>query len=148
MTVLIDTNIILDVLLNREQFLEKSSSVILLSEKGIINGYITASSITDIFYITNTTYKDKEKTMNLVKELLKTINIAAVSGDEIYRAIDLKWNDFEDAVQYAAGEHIQADYIITRDTNGYVGNTIPAILPAEFLAIMEQPGGAEGNVIY
>ena len=51
MTVLIDTNVVLDVLLKREQFLEKSSNVMLLSEKKIIDGYITASAVTDIFYI-------------------------------------------------------------------------------------------------
>ena len=62
MTVLIDTNIILDVLLKREQFLEKSSHIILLSEKKIIDGYVTASAITDIFYIiTNITLKDKKR---------------------------------------------------------------------------------------
>ena len=76
--------------------------------------------------------------MNLLKELLKTINIAAVTGGEIYQAIDLNWSDFEDAVQYTTGEHIQADYIITRDTRGYAGNTITVIQPADFLAIMEQ----------
>ena len=62
MTVLIDTHIILDVLLKREQFLEKSSNVLLLSEKKIIDGYVSASAITDIYCITNITYKDKQKT--------------------------------------------------------------------------------------
>ena len=138
MTILIDTNVILDVLLRREQFLEKSSKILLLSEKRIIDGYVTASAVTDIFYITNITYKDKQKSMNLLKELLKTIGIAAVSGEEIYRAIDFNWNDFEDAVQYTAGEHIQADYIITRDTHGYKDNAIQVIQPADFLSIMEQ----------
>jgi len=56
MTILIDTNVILDVLLKREHFMWKSSNVLLLSEKKIIDGYVTASSITDIFYITNKTY--------------------------------------------------------------------------------------------
>ena len=138
MTVLIDTNVVLDVLLRREQFLENSSNVLLLSERKIIDGFVTASAITDIYYITNLTYKDKQKTMGLLKALLKTINIAAVTGEEIYQAIDLNWNDFEDAVQYTTGEHIRADYIITRDTDGFVGNTISAIQPADFLAIMEQ----------
>jgi len=62
---------------------------LLLSEKKIIDGYVTASSITDIFYLTNKTYKDKQKSMRLLKEILKTISIATVSGDEIYRAIEL-----------------------------------------------------------
>ena len=137
MKVLIDTNVILDVLLKREQFLENSSNILLLSEKKIIDGYVTASAITDIYYITNNTYKDKQKAMELLKNLLKTVNIASITGDEIYRAIDLNWNDFEDAVQYSSGEQIQADYIITRDTCGFVDNTIIAVHPADFLAIME-----------
>ncbi len=137
MTVLIDTNVILDVLLKRERFMWKSSNVLLLSEKEIIDGYVTASSITDIFYITNKTYKDKRKSMGLLKELLKTIRIAAVSGEEIYRAIELDWNDFEDAVQYTAGEQLHADYIITRDTGGYINSSITVITPSEFLDLIE-----------
>ena len=138
MKVLIDTNIILDVLLQRQQFLEASSGVILLSEKNIVEGYVTASAFTDIFYITSRTYRDKQKTMKLLKNLLKTVNVAAVTGEEIYRAMDLDWGDFEDAVQYTTGEHIQADYIITRDPVGYEGNSIPVIQPIDFLAVMEQ----------
>jgi predicted nucleic acid-binding protein len=141
MTVLIDTNVILDILLKREHFMEKSSNVLLLSEKKIIDGYVTASAITDIFYITNTTYKDKQKSMGLLKELLKTISIAAVSGEEIYRAIELDWNDFEDAVQFTAGEHIHADYIITRDTGGYINSSIPSINPSDFLDVIETGTG-------
>jgi predicted nucleic acid-binding protein len=137
MTVLFDTNVILDVLLKREHFMWKSSNVLLLSEKEIIDGYVTASSITDIFYITNKTYKDKQKSMGLLKELLKTIRIAAVSGEEIYRAIELDWNDFEDAVQYTAGEQLQADYIITRDTGGYINSSITVITPSDFLDLIE-----------
>ena len=136
MTVLIDTNVILDVLLKREQFLEKSANVVLLSEKKIINGYVSASAVTDIFYITNTSYKDKQKTMSLLKELLKTVSIAAVTETEIFRAIDLNWNDFEDAVQYSAGEVIRADYIITRDVGGYKDNVIPAMQPGDFLVLV------------
>ena len=57
---------------------------------------------------------------------------------EIYRAVDLDWNDFEDAVQYTTGERVQADYIITRDVKGYANSGIPAVQPADFLRIMEQ----------
>jgi len=138
MTVLIDTNVILDVLLQRQQFLQASSGVILLSEKNIVEGYVTASAITDIFYITNNTYKDKQKTTSLIKDVLKIVSIAAVSGEEIYRALELNWNDFEDAVQYTVGERIQADYIVTRDPNGYGDSSIPVIQPVDFLTLMEQ----------
>jgi len=138
MKVLLDTNVILDVLLKRTAFLEKSALVLLLSEKKIIDGYVSASSITDIFFLTNETYKDKQKSMRLLKDLLKTVNIASVTGEEIYRAVDLNWSDFEDAVQYSAGENIQADYIITRDSKGYIDSTITTATPTDFLSIIEQ----------
>jgi predicted nucleic acid-binding protein len=138
MTVLLDTNVILDVLLRRTPFLEKSALVLLLSEKKLIDGYVTASSITDIFFFTIATYKDKQKSMELLKNLLKTVNIAPVTEEEIYRAVDLNWSDFEDAVQYSAGEYIQADYIITRDPQGYIDSAITTATPTDFLTIIEQ----------
>jgi predicted nucleic acid-binding protein len=51
MIVLLDTNVILDVLLKRTPFLEKSAIVLLLSEKKLIDGYVSASAITDIFFL-------------------------------------------------------------------------------------------------
>ena len=138
MNVLLDTNVILDVLLKREPFFEKSALVLLLSEKKIIDGYVSASSITDIFFLTNATYKDKQKSMELLKNLLKTIDIASVTKEEIYRAVNLNWSDFEDSVQYSAGENIQADYIVTRDTKGYIDSAITIVTPADFLNIIEQ----------
>ena len=140
MNVLLDTNVILDVLPKRKPFLEKSALVLLLSEKKLIDGYVSASSITDIFFLTNATYKNKQKSMELLKNLLKTINIASVTGEEIYRAVDLNWNDFEDAVQYSAGENIQADYIITRDSKGYIDSAITTVTPEDFLNIIKQDG--------
>ena len=110
----------------------------LLSEKKLIDGYVSASSITDIFFLTNATYKDKQKSMELLKNLLKTINIASVTEEEIFRAVDLNWSDFEDAVQYSTGENIRADYIITRDSEGYINSTITTITPTDFLSIIEQ----------
>lgn len=60
MKLLIDTNVILDVLLHREVFFDNSFSVMQLVEKDNFEGYISASSITDIFYVVNKKLKDKE----------------------------------------------------------------------------------------
>jgi predicted nucleic acid-binding protein len=49
MNVLIDTNVVLDVLLRREPFMTWSAKVIFLSEKSVIDGYVSASIVTDIF---------------------------------------------------------------------------------------------------
>ena len=68
--------------------------------------------------------------------LLENVDIAAVSNNEIYHAIDLDWDDFEDAVQYAAGETILVDYLITRNKNDFSAATLPILTPDEFLQII------------
>jgi predicted nucleic acid-binding protein len=70
--------------------------------------------------------------MSRLKALLKTVDIAAVTGVEIRRALDLAWTDFEDCVQFAAGESLAVSYIITRDGD-FTAEGIPVVSPQEFL---------------
>jgi predicted nucleic acid-binding protein len=137
MNVLIDTNIALDVLLDRKPFSELSQLVMLASEQKIINGFVTASSVTDIFYITDKHLKDKALTYQMLKEhLIGTISIAAVDEKTIKTALDLEWKDFEDCVQYVVGKNINADYIVTRNPQDFVGEEINVVTPEELLDII------------
>ena len=107
MNVLIDTNVALDVLLQRQPFFEHSQLVLLAAEHKYVTGFISASAITDIFYITNKSLKDRAATYKLLREhLMGTVSIAAVDGDHILRSLDLEWDDFEDCVQYTVGESV------------------------------------------
>jgi len=137
MNVLIDTNVALDVLIGREPFFECSQLVLLASEQNIINGYVTASAITDIFYITNKQLKDKAATYKLLKEhLMGTVKIAAVDGKSISEALDFEWDDFEDCVQYVVGKSIAADYIVTRNPDDFKNVLISVGTPEELLNII------------
>jgi len=137
MNVLIDTNVALDVLIHREPFFEFSQLVMLASEQKVINGYVTASSITDIFYITNNHLKDHAATYKLLKDhLIGTISIAAVDSKSIVDALDLEWSDFEDCVQYVVGDSIAADYIVTRNPKDYKNEKIKVVTPEELLNII------------
>ena len=137
MNVLIDTNVVLDVLISREPFYECSQLVLLASEQKIINGYVTASAITDVFYITNKHLKDKSATYKLLKEhLMQTVGIAAVDGNGISEALDLEWADFEDCVQYVVGKSISADYIVTRNPDDFQNAQIAVGTPEELLNII------------
>jgi predicted nucleic acid-binding protein len=133
MKVLIDTNIILDILLRREPYYENAVKINILSEKGYIHSYMSASAVTDIFYIAKKELKNKNAVIELIKNLLKTIHVAAVTERNIHEALDLNWNDFEDSVQYVAGQSISADYIVTRNPEDYSGSTIKVISPDKFL---------------
>ena len=132
MKILIDANIALDVLLERQPFCDTGIQILGLS-KGGIELFISASTITDIYYIIRKELRSKETAASLVKNLLKSVDIAAVTGSEIRRAIDLDWGDFEDAVQYAAGEAILADYIITRNKSDFSSASLSVVTPEDFL---------------
>ena len=67
---------------------------------------------------------------------MANVDIAAVTGSEIRRAIALDWGDFEDAVQYAAGENIGVDYIVTRNTSDFNSAVLPVVSPDELLRIL------------
>ena len=133
MNVLIDTNVILDILLNREPFYKDAERVLVLSERGFICSYISASSVTDIFYITRKETKSKEVARELLKNIIKILHIASVTETSIFEALELNWDDFEDSIQYISGKNISADYIVTRDPEDYTHSQIRALLPQEFI---------------
>ena len=134
MNILIDTNVMLDQLLKREPFYEDAERIRVLSENGHINSYISASAITDIYYIARKELSDRNAAITLIENLLKTASIAAVTETSIHEALVLKWDDFEDAVQYVAGKSIAADYIITRNKNDFISSKIEVLSPDEFLS--------------
>ena len=137
MNVLIDTNIAIDVLTQREPYYEESQLVLHASEKGIINGYISASAITDIFFIINRLINNRNDTKELVKKLVfETVEVATVDGLIITQAVNDDWEDFEDCVQYYVGESISADYIITRNRDDFAKANIPVLTPGELLDVI------------
>ena len=133
MRVLIDTNIALDVLLKRTPHYEKSAKVLVLSEKREIDAYISASSVTDIYYITRKALKDKSAVIDLLRKLVNVVNIADVTGDIVHKALELGWDDFEDSIQYVAGENLLIEYIITRNPQDFESSAISAVTPENFL---------------
>jgi predicted nucleic acid-binding protein len=138
MNVLIDTNIALDALLNRAAFYTESAQILLMSEKRIIDGFISASAITDIYYLVQKEKKDKKVTLSHIRNLIKMVRIATITDNEVIRAISLEWDDFEDSIQYTVGERINAQYIITRNTKDYDASAIPVLTPSDFIQLVKR----------
>ena len=137
MKYLIDTNIILDVLLKREPFYNDSASILTLSRQEDIILYVSASSITDIYYIAYQTLRNKEKVKQMLRKLLKIVLIAGVLGDEIRNALALSWRDFEDSVQYSVALLQEMDGIVTRNPSDYKESEIKVWRPEEFLLLRQ-----------
>ena len=137
MKVLLDTNVILDVLLEREQFKIDSGKVLSLIEHGKCKGFVSATSITDIYYISRKTFHDKDKALAVIKELMAFTKILKADEKSIKLAVRLHWGDFEDSVQYAVAKCSRIKAIITRNKKDYANSNIPVYTPKEFLDLAE-----------
>ncbi|MDR1971411.1 MAG: PIN domain-containing protein [Treponema sp.] len=137
MKILVDTNIILDVLLQRTNFYADSRAIFELTEQRRITGCISASGITDIFYLVQKEIKNTGTVYEAMDSLAAIFRIAPVYETAITSALSLRWKDFEDAVQYMTAVENGVDYIITRNKSDYENFTIPCYSPAEFLLFLK-----------
>lgn len=134
MKLLIDSNVVLDVLLQRQPFYEVGSKVLFLTkESDGIENYVSAASITDIHYIAYRNLKDHEAVMNLLERLLSVVKIATVTSEHINNAVNLYWRDFEDSVQYSVAKGNNMDGIVTRNMRGFADSDVKIFTPEELL---------------
>lgn len=136
MKLLIDTNVVLDVLLGREPFFKAATEVLNLAQRSDVREYVSASAITDIYYIARRQMKDHAAVKDLLKRLLMVVSVAAVSEQEIRNALSLAWTDFEDSVQYSVALLNEMDGIVTRNPADYQGSNIQIWLPEQLLEML------------
>jgi predicted nucleic acid-binding protein len=133
MTVLFDTNVLIDISGRREPFYEKSLEVFMLAINGLISGLVSAGTITDIYYIIRKSTQSKEQALKSVITITNILNLADTSGVDIKTAIASNFSDFEDAVLSATASREKADYIITRNTADFADSPVKAVTPDEFV---------------
>ena len=132
MKVLIDTNIILDVLCKRPAFYEDSAKIFKLCEVKKISGVISALSIPNIAYILRKEL-DADKTREILDSLMLIFSVADLKADDLKKAADMRFKDYEDAIQSACATRIKANYIVTRNIKDFSESKVTVIKPAEFL---------------
>ena len=138
LNLLIDTNVVLDFFLKREPFLPMSRRVISLSKKYPVKSFISASSVTDIYYISYRGLKDHQIVREKFKDLFKFVGVATVTSKDIHKAFELNWKDFEDSVQYAVATSNNFDGIVTRNMQGFDGDEVKIFTPEEICKYVEE----------
>jgi predicted nucleic acid-binding protein len=132
MVLLIDANILLDVLLNRAEFVQDSATIWKLCEVGKAKGYISALTFANMMYIMRK-HLTAEQIQDTFQKLSLIFEFAELSVSILDRAVSMQWKDFEDAIQSATARATHADYIITRNVKDFVHSDVPALMPAELL---------------
>lgn len=115
MRVLIDTNTVLDFLLQREPFSQNAELLFQAIDIGEIVGYVTATTLTDIFYISRRHTRSIEQARQAVLEILTAMIICPVDRVVLESAFNSSLPDFEDAVQIFSAVAQGLEAIVTRD---------------------------------
>jgi len=133
MRILIDTNVILDALMNRAPWAKAAQAIMLAVAEENVEGCITASTFTDIYYILQKYLRDRERTKQTLLGLFSVMRVLNVSGKDCERAFELPMPDYEDALlAYCAKRHM-VDIIITRNVKHFDGSPVKAVKPDDFL---------------
>ena len=135
MIALFDTDVILDLLLDREPFAEAAARLFSIAEKGDITGYVCATTITTLHYLASKV-AGAGKAKRHIERLLSFLEVAPVNRAVLEAAIEGKFDDFEDGVISEAAHQVRAEAIITRNVRHYKSSAVPAYSSAEILQIL------------
>ncbi len=132
---LVDLNVVLDVLLEREPHVHDSAALWALIEHGEAEGLLAAHTVPTLHYLVSKA-RGRPFAERCVGDVLGVFGIAPVGEEVLREALALGWSDFEDAVCAAAGTAAGCDLVATRDPRGFRQAPIPALTPAAaFLAL-------------
>jgi predicted nucleic acid-binding protein len=134
--VLFDTNVVLDVLLDRQPYAEASAAVWSAVETGTAEGILAAHAVTTIHYLIRKE-KGNARARRIVSAILRVFGVAAVDGAVAREALLLPCPDFEDAVTAAAARLAGCECIVTRDPKGFRGSPVRALTPEAVLPLLQ-----------
>lgn len=136
MEVLIDSNIILDWFLKRDQFYENSKAVLNKCWFGNIKSFITIHSLCDIYYLVGNKFPLEEK-KKLIQFLLNRSEIIEENYNSVKAFIDYDfYDDLEDCLQIQSAQNLRLNYIITRNIKDFRYSTVQAVTPEQFLEMI------------
>lgn len=136
MTILLDTNVIMDALQERTPFDVAAKEILLRSEKGELICLFTANAVTDIFYLYSKA-RDVKSARAALQFLLARYEVVSVTHEDCVNALSCSIDDFEDALVAVCAEKANADYIVTHDDKFIQeSSTVKAITPIELIGML------------
>lgn len=130
---LVDADVVLDVLAEREPWVEHSARVLELAEEGTVEVFLAAHTITTLHYLIRK-HRDDRAARRQVRLLLRLLRVVPVDDDRLLQALDLPVSDYEDAVQASCAAKAKADALVTRNVDDYAGIDLDVVTPVGALA--------------
>lgn len=137
MKLFLDTNILIDYFGRREPFFDAISTLLIAQGFGGVELWVSAKSFTDAFHILS-----KRIPGDMVQRFFLAsknfLHVAAINDQDIFKAAQRGWKDFENCLVAVAAENVGADRIITRDAAGFAQSSIPAMSADEYVAWLRE----------
>ena len=143
MRVLVDTCVIVDALQSQVPFAEAAQKLFIYSANKWFDGYITAKSVSDIYYLTHRITHSDIETRKILSKLFILFQLLDTTSLDCRKAISSEMNDYEDAIMVETAVRSGMDCIVTRNIKDYVKAPIKVCDPASFLEILEMENEKE-----
>jgi predicted nucleic acid-binding protein len=130
--VLFDSDVLLDVLGQRQPFFLTSAQALNCVNQNQVTGYISGHSVTNIFYILRRQI-GTSKARESISKILEKLQVASVTEQVIHSALNSPMSDFEDAVTDEAAKAIGVEIIVTRNVSDFTASSTAAVIPKDFL---------------
>jgi predicted nucleic acid-binding protein len=133
---LLDINVLLDVLLDREPWSEAASQLLSAVESTETQGFVAPHTLPTIYYVMAQS-RDRSVAAAAVTDLLRILDVAPLTKADYQEALALPITDFEDAIQAAAASKLGVDYLVTRNEKDFRGAAVPVSDPATVVALLQ-----------
>lgn len=140
-TVLLDTNVLLDVILDRAPWASHAAMLLDIVAKRQARGYVAGHAVTTVYYLVERE-KGRAVATTAVSDLLEIVDVVPLDGADFQRALALGLKDYEDAVQAAACLKVGATFLVTRNERDFKGAPVTTRSASEVLALFPQLGNA------
>jgi predicted nucleic acid-binding protein len=138
-SVLVDTNVVLDLVLAREPWAAEAAALLDAVASGRLTGFIAGHTITTIFYLVRRA-AGLPRARTAVADILTILTVVPLEGADYLHALSLGLRDYEDAVQAVAALRAGATWLVTRNPGDYKGVPVEIRSAGEVLALLEEDG--------
>jgi len=128
----VDTNILVDLVLSRQEFLPSAQRVFALGYAGEAQLVVSALSFVNTVYLGRKYKFPMDDVLSRLRMIADFVDVADLSGQNVVDMLTSGWRDYEDATQYRSAIDEQADCIVTRNKKDFKASTLPVLTAEEF----------------
>ena len=128
----VDTNILVDLVLSRQEFLPNAQRVFAIGYAGEAQLVVSALSFVNTVYLGRKYKFPMDDVLSKLRMIADFVDVSDLSGQNVVDMLNSGWRDYEDATQHRSAIDEQADCIVTRNKKDFKASTLPVLTPLEF----------------